>query len=102
MSNGSKQIEKISAIIVKLAPKYGIEKAAIFGSLVKGTFGEGSDIDVLVTFFIPIGFFKFIELENELSKALNHKVDLVTKDSLSPYFRDSVLKQMRTVYERNR
>lgn len=90
---------KLSVVMVKLAPEYDIVMAGIFGSLANGEFGPKSDIDILVRFRISPGFVKFIQLENELGRVLRRKVDLVTESSLSPHFRNDVLKQLKVVYE---
>ena len=78
--------------------KYGIKYLALFGSFVTNKFKKDSDIDILVEFVQPIGFLKFVRLENELSRLFNQKVDLVTKNSLSKFFRDDVLKKMQIIY----
>jgi len=86
--------EKLKSMKTELKEKYGIEKIGIFGSYVKGEQSEGSDLDVLVTFNKPIGLFKLVEMENELSEQLGVKVDLVTKSSLKPRIRDRVTNEV--------
>jgi len=56
--------------------------------------GDSSDIDILVRFEKPIGFFKFIELEDYLSKKLGIKVDLVTEDALKPLIKPSIMESV--------
>ena len=46
---------------------------------------DSSDIDILVEFRNPVGFFKFLELEERLSEWLGADVDLVTKGALKPH-----------------
>lgn len=43
-------------------------------------------------------YLAFIQMENELSELLGVKVDLVTKDSLHPMLRETILKKLRIVY----
>lgn len=62
-----------------------------FGSVARGDSGDDSDIDMLVEFKSPVGFFDFIRLENYLTKSLGRKVDLVTKKALKPLIRDDIL-----------
>lgn len=95
----SAYLKKLSFIVVRLAPKYDFSKIGVFGSLVKKGFKKGSDIDILITFKSPVGFITFIKLENELSDFLGRRVDLVTESSLSPYFRNEVLKELKVIYE---
>ena len=82
-----------------IAKKYGIRRLAFFGSFNTPKFHKDSDIDILVEFMQPVGFVKFIGLENELSELLRRKVDLVTKASLSKFFRTEVLKKAKVVYD---
>src|SRR5476649_2783538 len=57
---------------------YQVDDLGVFGSVARGDNNEVSDIDVLVKFVKPVGMFKFIELEEYLSKLLGKRVDLVT------------------------
>ena len=41
-----------------------------------------------------VGFFKFLELEEFLSRGLGVKVDLVTKDAFKPVMKERILKEM--------
>jgi predicted nucleotidyltransferase len=43
-----------------------------------------------------IGFFKFLELEELLTRKLRVKVDLVTKNALKPRLKEQILKE--TIY----
>ena len=82
-----------------VAEKYGVRRLAFFGSFDTPKFHKDSDIDILVEFIQPVGFVKFIRLENELSGLFKRKMDLVTKSSLSKFFRSEVLKKARVVYD---
>ena len=80
--------------------RHHIRTLALFGSVLRGDFGPGSDIDVLVEFepdHIP-GLIRFSGLELELSDLLGHKVDLNTPGTLSPYFRDDVMSEAQVQY----
>jgi len=77
-----------------------IRSVALFGSHVRGTARDDSDIDVLIE-FVPnatIGLFEFIEIQEQLSEALGRNVDLLTPEALSKYFRDEVLHEAEPVY----
>jgi hypothetical protein len=93
-------MEKIIELIRKnkdnLKNTYNIEKIGIFGSFAKDNQNDSSDIDILVEFSEPIGYFKFIELEQFLEKVLGKKVDLATKNSLKLSIKKEVLKD--TIY----
>jgi predicted nucleotidyltransferase len=74
-----------------LKVKYKVSKIALFGSYVRGEQKKKSDIDVLVEFEAPVGYFKFIELEEYLSSKLGTKVDLVTPDALKSLIKPSIM-----------
>ena len=74
--------------------KYYVSKIGIFGSYARGEAGENSDIDILVEFEKPIGFFKFLELEEYLSDLLEIKVDIVSKKALKPHIGKNILKEV--------
>ncbi len=54
---------------------------------------EKSDVDILVEFNEPIGFFKFLELEEYLSSLVGQKVDLVSRKALKPRIGKRILKE---------
>jgi predicted nucleotidyltransferase len=76
-----------------------IRRLAFFGSVLRDDFGPESDVDVLVEFepgHTPgLSFFR---MEEELSQILGRKVDLNTPQSLSRYFRQSVLDEAEVQY----
>lgn len=76
-----------------LQKTYYVESMGLFGSVVRGQQTESSDVDIVIELSRPIGFFKFIELEDFLSKVLKKKVDLVTKKALKPAIKKEILKE---------
>ena len=82
--------------------KSTIKKAALFGSYLNGQEKNNSDIDILVELNpkIRIGLFKFAAMERILSERLGKKVDLLTSEALSKYFRDQVLEEAEVIYEK--
>jgi predicted nucleotidyltransferase len=46
---------------------------------------------MLVEFEPPVGFIKFIELENYLSDKLVAKVELITPDALKPLIKPEIM-----------
>ncbi len=93
-----KSLKEIRNIIEKhkeeLTERYGVKEIGIFGSLVRGEAKENSDVDILVEFEKPIGFFKFLELEEYLSNLIGRKVDLVSKKALKPHIGKHILEEV--------
>ena len=93
-----KSLDEIKEILKKhereLREKYGIKEIGIFGSYLREEAREESDLDILVEFEKPIGFFKFLELEEYLSNLTGIKVDLVSKKALKPHIGKYILKEV--------
>lgn len=86
--------------IADFCKSHHIRKLSIFGSVLRDDFGPESDIDVLIEFepeSIP-GFFRLVEMEEELSELFGRKVDIRTPGDLSRYFRDKVLETAEVQY----
>jgi predicted nucleotidyltransferase len=97
------QITKIRTTALPLLKPY-ISRMAVFGSVVRNEETKQSDIDLLITLKPStqrpkLGLFKFMEIEEHLSKELGREVDLVTEESLSPYIRPYVEKDKVIIYE---
>lgn len=87
-------IQKINLEMPNLREKYQVEKLGIFGSVARDENTAESDIDILVEFKNPVGFFHFIRLENYLSQILGRKVDLISKKALKAAIKEDVLKEL--------
>src|SRR3989338_1599018 len=87
--------------IADFCRRHHIRRLALFGSVLRDDFGQGSDVDVLVEFEpdTKVGFFKLYDLEQELSRILGgRRVEMNTPGSLSKYFRDTVDAEAETLY----
>ena len=76
----------------RLCRRNGIRRVSLFGSVLKGTDGPESDVDLLVEFEpgrAP-GLLGMAAIESELSSLVGRKVDLRTPQDLSPHFRAEV------------
>lgn len=95
-----KTLEELKSRLEELKPalkeKFGVKTIGIFGSYTRGEQTKRSDVDILVEFSedAKIGFFKFLDLEEFLSRKLGVKVDLVTKDALKPYIGERILQEV--------
>ncbi len=81
----------------ELSKRFKVKEIGVFGSYVRGEQKEESDIDVLVEFSEPIGFFAFLDLEEHLSEVLGVKVDLVSKKALKPRIGRRILQELVSV-----
>ncbi len=61
--------------------------------MARGDDREGSDVDVLVEFEGKATFDNFMGLKLDLEDLFGRTVDLHTPASLSPHFRDQVLRE---------
>lgn len=77
--------------------KYGVVKAALFGSVARGTGTKDSDIDFLVDFPAGKTLLDLVALRRELAEELGRTVDVVTYRSLHPFIKTRVLKDQRPI-----
>ncbi|MBI2860094.1 MAG: nucleotidyltransferase family protein [Chloroflexi bacterium] len=84
-----KTLKEIKEVLARhradLEREYGVKRIGVFGSYARGEPGKRSDIDILVEFGQPVGYFKFMKLEERLGELLGVKVDLVTEGALKPH-----------------
>lgn len=69
-----------------------INKAALFGSYVRGDNTEKSDIDILVAFPENTTLIDVVRLKKKLEEQLQKNVDLVSYNAISPLLKHSILK----------
>ncbi len=75
-----------------LKKNFKVKSIGMFGSSAREEQTEKTDIDLLVKFEAPVGFFKFIELEEHLSEKIGIKVD-VTPDALKPLIKPQIMEK---------
>ncbi len=74
----------------EMAKQFGVKSLSLFGSVARDTATAASDVDLLVEFDRPVGYFGLFALQDYLEKLLGCPVDLGTPDSLKPYIRERV------------
>ena len=87
----TKDLEKLKKVIVKILKKYGIKKAGIFGSYVRGEQKKRSDIDVLVLPPKDMSLIDFVGVKLELENEIKRKVDLVSYRGIHPLLKKQIL-----------
>ncbi len=81
-----------------LCAQEGIAYLALFGSYSRDEQTDSSDIDLLVSFKQPVGYFKLVRVQNDMKNLLNREVDLVTENALSKYIKPAVYKDLKVIY----
>lgn len=92
--------KKIAEAISNDPAKNNIAKASLFGSYLRDKAENSSDVDILVEFkpSAKIGFFEFVRLQRRLSDFVGKKVDLLTPEAISKFFKEKVIKEAELVY----
>ena len=78
-----------------LLKQFHVRKLAVFGSVVRGEAGPGSDIDILVEFEpgARVGLFVFARLQRCLEEMLGRPVDLATPKGLHKTLRERIFEE---------
>jgi uncharacterized protein len=75
----------------ELQDRFGVRSLSLFGSMARDEATETSDVDVLVEFARPTGYFGLIALQERLESLLHCRVDIGTLRSLKPRLRQRIL-----------
>ena len=76
--------------ILQLAAQHGARNVRVFGSVARGDARPESDIDFLVDMEGGRSLLDLIELGQDLEELLQHKVDVLTDEGLSPYLEQRI------------
>jgi len=76
-----------------LKSKFKVREIGIFGSYVEDEQKEGSDLDIMVDFYEPVGL-KYFELKEFLETLLRLEVDLVVKKGVKPRLKKQILERV--------
>jgi len=88
---------RMKKIITRLT-RHKVKKIGIFGSFARGEAKPRSDIDIIVEFSEKKSLLDLVRIEQELSKAVGKKVDLLTEQSISPYLIKRIKKELIVIY----
>ncbi|PJA55273.1 hypothetical protein CO165_04450 [Candidatus Roizmanbacteria bacterium CG_4_9_14_3_um_filter_33_18] len=84
-------MDKYTAKIIPILKKYGVLRASLFGSVVRGDTHKNSDVDILVQVPKNKSLFDMMDIQFELEDALKKKVDLVEYDYIKPRLKSQIL-----------
>lgn len=79
---------------VELVEQFGVRFLALFGSFARNEATPESDVDLLVEFNRPTGYFGLFALQDHLESLLGCPVDLGRPQSLKPALREQVLEEL--------
>ena len=91
------QIEEIKDTLIKVLKKYGVKRAALFGSIVRGKATKDSDIDLLIEFEGRKSLLDLVGLKLELQEMLGREVDIITYKSIHPLLRERILNEQEVI-----
>ncbi len=91
-------MDKITVKIIPILKKYGVSRASLFGSVVRGDTHKKSDIDILVEVPKDKSLFDMMDIQFELEDVLKKKVDLVEFKGIKPALRQSILSSQLPIY----
>ncbi len=84
-------LKHLSACSDEVRHRFGVRSLSLFGSVARDETNAASDVDILVEFERPTGYFGLIALQDYLEGWLGCKVDVGTTGSLKPRLRERVL-----------
>lgn len=96
------QLDQIREAVATACRDFGVKRLDAFGSVVRGTATQASDLDLVVEFREPASHTakRFFGLLHRIEDTLGCEVDLLTLRSIrNPYFRQRVLAERVTLYE---
>ncbi len=91
--------QALAAMKPALVERFALKQIGVFGSFVRGEATEASDIDILIEYNTnsTLSFFDIVTLEDELSSALQAKVDIVTLPALKRRIGEQILSEVEFV-----
>jgi predicted nucleotidyltransferase len=78
----------------ELKSQFGVKSLLLFVSVARNEATSTSDVDLLVEFSRPVGYFGLFALQDYLENLLGCPVDLGTPDSLKPYIKEHVMGEL--------
>ncbi len=86
-----------STEIRRLAAAHGVVRVRVFGSRARGEADTASDLDLLVDLDPDRDLLDLIAFKLDVEDLLGCRVDVLTEAALSPYLRDGVLAEARSL-----
>ena len=77
--------------IERIGREFGVSNIRVFGSVVRGTAGESSDVDLLVRVDSGRSLLDVIGFEQDMEKLLETAVDVVEEGGVHPLLEETIL-----------
>ena len=87
-------IQTLKGQNAELSTQFGVKSLLLFGSVARDEATSSSDVDLLVEFNRPVGYFGLFALQAHLEELLGCPVDLGTPESLKPRLRERVMGEL--------
>jgi predicted nucleotidyltransferase len=91
--------EKIKSEAAPVFGRFGVIRAALFGSAVREEAIAESDVDFLVEFEDGRTLLDLVGLKQELEQVLGQEVDILTYSSIHPSLKKAILEDQEIFYE---
>ena len=79
------------------SPPKGVLRAALFGSVARGSATEASDVDHLVELLRGKTLLEIVGIQLDLEDLLGRQVDVVTYSALHPRIRERALREQTSI-----
>jgi predicted nucleotidyltransferase len=84
-------LHRLSRRKEELRTQFGVTSLSLFGSVIRNEAREHSDVDLLVEFDRPVGYFHLFHLQDYLENLLGGaKVDLVLRQAVINELQDAI------------
>ena len=88
-----KILEMLRQNKINLEMNFSVRRIGLFGSFLRGSAGEKSDVDILVELDVPT-FDHYMDLKFFLEDTLGRPVDLVLADTLKPRLKPFIISEV--------
>jgi predicted nucleotidyltransferase len=94
---GDRDLESMISMMIPVLEGYGVTKAGIYGSRVRGDHKEDSDLDMVVELPEGASLLDLAGIKVDLEELLGLTVDVTTYNGLHPRLRDRILSEERRI-----
>ncbi len=86
---------------LELRDKFGVKSLALFGSVTRDEASQTSDVDLLVEFEQPVGYFQLFHLEDYLEDLLGGiKVNMVLRRAVIDELKETICHDLEGYWEK--